>query len=190
MGRPPGRRPVTSITPFQFRHNLFRQYLYRQLGEAQRRQLHGEVAAGLKEIGGDDARRRVALHEVIQLYEAALAHWQQDDAAGRAELQHRLGETLLVLGRSPEAGNRFSETEQLYAHAGDRSGQGAALRLMGHSYWEQGDRARALDHYHRALALLEQEATPSVPSPRCTCWLTRMKRQSSGVNGHWRWPKS
>jgi tetratricopeptide (TPR) repeat protein len=35
-------------------------------------------------------------------------------------------------------------------------GAGAAQRQIGRMYWEQGDREQSLQHYHRALALLEQ----------------------------------
>lgn len=176
-----------NLTRYQFRHNLFQQYLYQQLSAAERRYLHGEIAAALERIGGadpddlavslahhylaagdparavpylcragDDARRRVALEEAAQFYQSALAHWQEEDAAARAGVLHKLGETLLALGRSQEALGRFSEVEEMYAQAGNRTGRGSALRLIGRSYWEQGERAKALDHYHQALAMLEQ----------------------------------
>jgi DNA-binding SARP family transcriptional activator len=177
-----------SVTRYHFRHNLFQQYLYHQLSAAERRQLHGEIAAALELIGGDDleglavslahhtlaagdatrsvphlcragdqARRRVALEEAIHFYESALSHWQEDDAAAQAELLHKLGETLLALGRSQAAMGHFAEAEKLYAQVGNRSGMGAMQRLIGRSYWEQGNRAQATSHYQKALTLLEQE---------------------------------
>jgi predicted ATPase/DNA-binding SARP family transcriptional activator len=177
-----------TITRYQFRHNLFQDYLYQQLGAAERRHLHGAVAVALEQIGGEDldsltvslahhylaageaaravpylcragdeARRRVALEEAIQFYQSALIHWPENKAAVQAEVLHKLGDSLLVIGRSQEALGRFAAAERLYAQAGDHSGMGAMQRLIGRSYWEQGDRARALVHYHQALATLEQE---------------------------------
>lgn len=177
-----------SITRYQFRHNLFQQYLYHQLSAAERRHVHGEIAAALEQIGGEDldtlavalayhylaagdaaravpylcrageeARRRVALEEAIQFYQSALTHWQEDNATAQAEILHKLGESLLAIGKSQEAIDRFSEAERLYGQAGNRSGRGAMQRLIGRSYWEQGARAKALGHYQKALAILEQE---------------------------------
>lgn len=181
------------ITRYQFRHNLFQQYLYHQLSAAERRHLHGEIAATLEQIGGDDldnlavplahhymaagdsaraiphlcragddARRRVALEDAIQFYQSALANWPEDlvlrtSASARAEVLHKLGESLLAVGKSQEAIDRFSEAGRLYAQAGKRTGIGAVQRLTGRSYWEQGERVKALSHYRKALAILEQE---------------------------------
>jgi predicted ATPase/DNA-binding SARP family transcriptional activator len=177
-----------AVSRFQFRHNLFQQYLYHQLGIAERRHLHGEVAVALQQVGGknvgdlaavlahhylaagdptqavphlcragDEARRRVALEEAIQFYQLALTHWQVEDAEAQAQVLHKLGESLLALGRSRDAIGRFLEAEVCYAQAGNRVGVGAIARLIGRSYWEQGKRAKALDQTHRALAILEQE---------------------------------
>jgi tetratricopeptide (TPR) repeat protein len=40
---------------------------------------------------------------------------------------------------------------------GNRIGAGAVQRLIGRIYWEQGDRAISLQHYHQALTILESE---------------------------------
>lgn len=175
-----------SITRYQFRHNLFQQYLYHQLSNAERKTLHGEIAAALEQIGGgdweplavplahhymaaddkikavpylcragDDARRRVALEEAVQFYKSALELWQENDALARAEVLHKLGVSHLALGDSIKAIECFSEAEGLYAQVGNRYGMGAMQRLIGRSYFEQGERAKTLEHYHRALALLE-----------------------------------
>jgi predicted ATPase/DNA-binding SARP family transcriptional activator len=177
-----------SITRYQFRHNLFQQYLYHQLGSAERRALHSEIAAELEQIGGDEseplavslaqhylaagdasravpylcragdnARQRVALEEAIQFYESALEHWQEKDAIARADVLHRLGVSHLALGNSIAAIERLSEADQLYAQVEDRTGMGAVQRLIGRSFFEQGDRAKAMDHYHRVLSLLEHD---------------------------------
>ena len=177
-----------TITRYQFRHNLFQQYLYYQLSTAERRTLHGEMAAALEQTGGDDldnlaaslahhylaageapravpylcragdeARRRVALEEAIQFYQSALKHWQEEDTAAQAEVLQKLGESLLATGKSQAAIDQFSEAERRYAQAGNRSGMGAVQRLIGRAYWEQGERAKAMGNYRKALATLEQE---------------------------------
>lgn len=177
-----------SLTRFQFRHNLFQQYLYHQLGRAERRALHREIAAALEKIGGndlnglavtlahhylaagdtakavphlcragDDARRRVALEEAVRFYESALDCWQEDSSIAQVEILHNLGDSLLVLGDSIKAIEYFSEAEKLYALVGNRTGMGAMQRLIGRSYFEQGERAKALNHYHRVLSLLEHD---------------------------------
>jgi DNA-binding SARP family transcriptional activator len=177
-----------SLTRFQFRHNLFQQYLYNRLSTAERRVTHAEIAAVLERIGGDDleqlavslayhylsagnaaravpylyraginAQRRVALEEAIQFYEAALENWQENNVLAKAELFQKIGVAYLALGNSTAAIEHFSTANDLYAQAGNQVGMGANQRLIGRSYFEQGDRDLALDHYHRALSLLENE---------------------------------
>jgi DNA-binding SARP family transcriptional activator len=176
------------LTRYQFRHALFQEYLYHRLSAAERRHLHGEVAAALEHIVGDDpeglavslahhylaagdtaravphlwragdeARRRVALEEAIQFYESALTYGPADNPAAQAEILHKLGESLFVIGKLQEAIDRFSAAEDLYAQARIRTGIGAVQRMAGRVYWEQGKRAEALRYYQRALATLEQE---------------------------------
>jgi predicted ATPase/DNA-binding SARP family transcriptional activator len=175
-----------TVTRYQFRHNLFQEYLYQKLSIVERRYLHGALAAVLEQMAGDDldevvvslahhfrvagqtgkaavyfcragdlARRRVALEEAAHSYQAALDLWQEKDAAVRAESLHKLGETLLALGKSQQAIERFYEADSLYSQAGNPTARGAVQRLIGRSYWEQADRASALQHYREALALLE-----------------------------------
>jgi adenylate cyclase len=40
---------------YRFRHNLFLQYLYGELGEIEREWMHGEIASTLEDLYGDDA---------------------------------------------------------------------------------------------------------------------------------------
>jgi predicted ATPase len=181
-----------SITRYQFRHNLFQQYLYRQLGDAERRVLHREIAAALERIAGDEldrlavslahhylaageaaravpylcragdeARRRVALEEALQLYTSALDNWHDDDPAAMAQVLQKVGETWLALGNSALAIQNLTAANQLYAQVGNLTGMGAMQRLIGRSYFEQGDRAKALEHYHQVLSLLEGDAQNS-----------------------------
>ncbi|HZW02373.1 MAG TPA: AAA family ATPase, partial [Anaerolineaceae bacterium] len=177
-----------TLTRFQFRHNLFQQYLYHQLGPAERQLLHSEIAGVLEQLGaddpgglavsiayhylaagdaaraipylyraGDDARRRLALEEAIQFYQSALNHWQAENPPLKAEILRRLGETLLTTGRSRAAIEPLAAAKDIYAHSGNRSGVGAMHRLIGRAYWEQGERASAMQSYQQAFAILEGE---------------------------------
>lgn len=195
----PGRE---ALTRYQFRHNLFQQYLYQQLGEAERRRLHAEIAAVLEQAGeadrlavflaqhylaannpekalpylcraGDEARRRVALEDAARFYRSALDHWPQDDPTNQAEILTRLAETLLALGRAHEAIESLEAADRLYAQTGEPAGRGATQRLIGRSYWELGARAKAMEHYHRALDLLEQ-AGPEVELARALSAIGQM----------------
>jgi transcriptional regulator with XRE-family HTH domain/tetratricopeptide (TPR) repeat protein len=107
---------------------------------------------------GDQARRVAAPHEAIRFYRAALEHWPAGEPAGRAETLRKLGECLWLIGQFQEALAAYEAGQALFEQLGDRVQAGAVQRLMGRLYWEQGgDRARALHHYHQALAMLEQE---------------------------------
>ncbi len=121
---------------------------FRLAGQAER-------AAAYLCQAGDQARRRLALEEAVHFYRSALVYGQEQDAGARAEVLHKLGETLLATGKSQEAIKHLSEAEMSYAQTGNPIARGAVLRLIGRSYWEQADRARAMDHYHKALTLLE-----------------------------------
>ena len=70
----PGARPLRQAT-FQFTHALVQQYLYAELGSAQRRLLHREVARALQELGGGDAG---------DLSTRLAWHWDQADETDRA----------------------------------------------------------------------------------------------------------
>lgn len=177
-----------TITRYHFRHNLFQQYLYRQLSPAQRRHLHARVAVALEQIGvsdlsplvvsiayhflaagegtravpyliqaGDDARRRVALDEAVHFYESALDYWQEYEPGTKAHVLQKVGEMYLALGNSSEAIERFSDADKLFSQVGNTTGMGAMQRLIGRSYFEQGDRVKAMDHYQRVLSLLEHD---------------------------------
>jgi DNA-binding SARP family transcriptional activator/predicted ATPase len=105
---------------------------------------------------GDLARKRVSLADAVHYYQAALAHWPAPDIAGQAQLHRKLGECLWVLGQLKDAHDAFEVGHALYASLDNREEAGALQRLIGRICWEQGDREKALEHYHRALAILEQ----------------------------------
>jgi predicted ATPase len=115
-----------------------------------------EKAAAYCDQAGDQARRSAALDAAIGYYQAALEQWPALDRAGRAGLLRKLGECQWLTGHLQDALASFEACQSLYESLGDHEGAGAAQRLTGRIYWEQGDREQSLQHYHRALALLEQ----------------------------------
>lgn len=105
---------------------------------------------------GDQARRVAALDEAARYYRTALEHWPVSDQAGRAQTLRKLGECLWINGDLQEALEIFEEGFALFERLGDWQNAGAMQRLMGRIHWEGSDREAALQHYHRALAILEQ----------------------------------
>ncbi|HEU5103218.1 MAG TPA: AAA family ATPase, partial [Roseiflexaceae bacterium] len=105
---------------------------------------------------GDQARRSAASAEAIHYYQTALEQWPAPDRAGRVRLLRKLAECQWVHGQLQDALATSQACLSLCESLGDREGAAAVQRLIGRMYWEQGDRAQSLQHYHRALRLLEQ----------------------------------
>jgi predicted ATPase/DNA-binding XRE family transcriptional regulator len=114
-------------------------------------------AASYHLIAGDQALKGAALDEAIDYYRAALAGWPAEDETGRAQTLRKLGESLLMSGQISAALEALQACSVLWEKLGNRIGAGAVQRLMGRLYWEQGERATSLQHYHRALSILESE---------------------------------
>jgi tetratricopeptide (TPR) repeat protein/transcriptional regulator with XRE-family HTH domain len=114
-------------------------------------------AASYHLIAGDQALKGAALDEAIHYYRAALAGWPAGDETGRAQTLRKLGECLLMAGQISAALEELQACYLLWERLGNRIGAGAVQRLMGRLYWEQGERAVSLQHYHRALRILESE---------------------------------
>lgn len=108
-------------------------------------------------IAGDQAWKGAALEEAIHYYRAALAGWPVEDEAIRAETLRKLGECLWMTGQLSAALAAFEVCYELFERLENRIGAGAIQRLIGRIYWEQGERAISLQHYQRALNILESE---------------------------------
>jgi tetratricopeptide (TPR) repeat protein len=145
---------------------------------------------------GDQARRVAAPHEAIRLYRAALERWPGGEQPGRAATLRKLGECLWLIGQFQEALAAYEAGQALFEQLGDRVQAGAVQRLIGRLYYQGGDRARALHHYHQALAMLEQEpesvelAHALSGISQMQCWPPRMMRRLPGVNAPWPWPSA
>lgn len=114
-------------------------------------------AASYLLIAGDKALKGAALQEAIHYYQAALAGWPTSDEAGRVQTLRKLGECLWMTGQTAAALEALQDCFALYTALGNPIGAGAVQRMIGRIYWEQGDRALSLQHYHRALSILENE---------------------------------
>jgi tetratricopeptide (TPR) repeat protein/transcriptional regulator with XRE-family HTH domain len=114
-------------------------------------------AASYLLIAGDRALKEAALQAAIHYYRAALAGWPATDEAGRAQTLRKLGECLWMTGQTSAALETLQDCFVLYETLGNRIGAGAVQRMIGRIYWEQGDRSLSLQHYHRALNILESE---------------------------------
>ena len=140
-------------------------WLYqRQTGEIAVQLAHHYTQAGAQAaaatyhlLAGDQAMKGAALEEAIHYYRAALAGWSAADEADRAATLRKLGECLWILGQTPAALEALQACYAAYELLGNRIGAGAAQRLIGRVYWEQGARATSLEHYHQALSILESE---------------------------------
>jgi adenylate cyclase len=114
-------------------------------------------AAAYHLIAGDQAMKGVALDQAIRYYRAALAGWPVEDEAKRAATLRKLGECLLITGQISAALEELQSCYALWERLGNRIEAGAVQRSIGRLYWEQGERATSLQHYHRALSILEGE---------------------------------
>jgi DNA-binding CsgD family transcriptional regulator len=124
-------------------------YQYSEAGELQRA-LQFYVRAG-------DRARWAAPAEAARFYQSALDLWAIDsDQADRADLLARLGYCLWVIDDTQGSLKCFETAYTLFDQLGNRSQSGEMQRMMGRMYWEQANRALALEHYNNALAILEQ----------------------------------
>ncbi|MFN8454540.1 MAG: tetratricopeptide repeat protein [Anaerolineae bacterium] len=115
-----------------------------------------ERAIAYLHLAGDQARLSTALTEAIRYYQAALEYWPGADEAGRAELLRKLGECQWMTGQAEDALKTLKEGYDLFKSLANLEGSGAIQRLMGRVYWELGNRAQTLRHYHQALSLLKE----------------------------------
>ncbi|CAN5515222.1 hypothetical protein BH23CHL2_BH23CHL2_18600 [soil metagenome] len=177
-------RQLEGPEDFAFAHHLFQEVIYAGMTGPRRTFWHRRLAEAILELqpedveslahhfsragdnerarvyfahSGDRARRFAALDDAARYYRAALDRWPESDPAGRAELLNKLGQCLWILGELHAALRTLDEARALYETLDDRLRLGDIERVVGRIYWEQSDRQAALEHYHRALAILERE---------------------------------
>jgi len=142
------------LSRFQFAHALFQEYLYGRLSEGERRLLHGEVAAALEGLHGDDSEEIAA----------ALAYHY--DAAGRRpkalEYMVRAGDQALRAYAHEEAHRYYQRALELLAESLPGNGQtggAASPQTQSEELW----RLRAL----RGLGNVHLGSSQSVQAEAC-----------------------
>ncbi len=114
-----------------------------------------ELARATSLQAGDRAHRSLARAEAARHYRAALERWAADDLAGRAAVLAKMADSMLVSGADGTI-ETFAEARDLYRSLGNRVGEGEMERRIGRAYYEAGTRRQAMEHYLRAMTLLEQ----------------------------------
>jgi tetratricopeptide (TPR) repeat protein len=97
------------------------------------------------------------MNDAASQYRAALARWPQTDLSGRAEISSKLGYCQWVIFDTQGALDSFQTARAAYELLGNWVQTGEMERQTGRMHWELGDRASAIVHFKRALAILERE---------------------------------
>ncbi|HTO99979.1 MAG TPA: AAA family ATPase, partial [Anaerolineales bacterium] len=137
-----GQQPMSL---FRFSHALIQQYLYNELGAAERRLLHGDIAGALEVLAGDStgalALQLAHHHDEAGNLEKAVSYWIQAGDAALAAYAHN--EAITAYDRALELTTRLQveplEIHKLYSR------RGRALEL-------NGQFQQALDNYASMLA--------------------------------------
>jgi ABC-type oligopeptide transport system substrate-binding subunit len=138
---------------YRFRHSLFQQHVYGELGEIERRLLHGDVGSVLEELYGEQTEEitsQLAWHfsqagevdkaidylllagdrsRFLNAGQEAIAHYQQALALLKeSEDYERAGQTLMKLGLAQHLSFDFRSSSQAYRGASAlRKKAGASL---------------------------------------------------------------
>lgn len=144
------------ISKFRFRHHMFQRYLYDNLGESEREQLHEDVATVLEELY-EGCRGRVSVqlahhYEHAQMFEQAASCCLL--ASERASSVHAHSEALALAQRGLDSLNRL----------GDVSGQSDLLLelnlLLGGAQHHVGQFAESMDTYQQTAEMATRLRAP------------------------------
>ena len=172
----------TAISRFSFVHVLIPTTLRQSTIHIRRRQLHLRAAQAIETVHPEDfevlayhyseagevdrARQyylragdraqQIAPGEASRFYQAALERWPDGDQVGRSDLLARLGYCLWVIDDVEGSLKCFQTAYDLFDRLGIHTKSGEMQRMMGRMYWQQANWTLALEHYYKALAILEQ----------------------------------
>jgi len=144
------------ISKFRFRHHMFQRYLYANLGESEREQLHEDVATVLEELY-EGRRGRVSVqlahhYEHAQMFEQAASCYLL--ASERASSIHAHSVALALAQRGLGSLNRL----------GDVSGQSDLLLalnlLLGEAQHHVGQFAESMDTYQQTAEMAARLGAP------------------------------
>jgi tetratricopeptide (TPR) repeat protein len=144
------------ISTFRFRHHMFQRYLYENLGESEREQLHEDVATVLEELYA--GRRTTVSVQLARHYECAQMYGQAAScyllAGERASSVHAHNEALSLAQRGLDSLSRL----------GDVSGYPALLLdlnlLLGESQHHVGQFAESMETYQQTAAMAARLQAP------------------------------
>lgn len=134
-----------TFTRYRFDHVLFQQVAYEQLGEGQRRDSHGRIAAALESIHRDDTRGAA-----VQLAH----HWIEAGRADRAvPYLIQAGDRARVLHAHAEAAAAYEHAAELLRHTPDIELLARTLMKAGLTYQTGFDHERAQRVFDEAFGL-------------------------------------
>jgi ABC-type oligopeptide transport system substrate-binding subunit/transcriptional regulator with XRE-family HTH domain len=136
------------LARYQFGHGLFQQYLYHSLGQAERRLLHGEIAAALEAFYGDQKE-----HVAVQL-----AHHYTEAGQGDKAVPYLLqaGDRARALYAHQEAIEHYRRALPFLKASGDLEGAARTLMKLGLTYHIAFDYERSRQAYEEGFALWQQ----------------------------------
>lgn len=118
------------------------------------RQRHTAERAQLAAHRAGAGRDAESYRESARLYRQVLAAWRAlGEPPREAEVLHRLGTRLRLLGDHSEAAEAQSQARRIFRQLGDRRGEAVAWNQLGLIAWAGGDADTALDAYRAALEL-------------------------------------
>jgi hypothetical protein len=127
--------------------------------------------------------RRTALSlqtlAVLAALTARAVAGENKDPFGEAETLNGLGEVHLADSRPGQARTAHSRALGMYGQAGDKFERARAHAGLARSEQPASDPARALDHWHQALAMYTELGTPEVDQIRAQLSVGNDGRQTS-----------
>jgi predicted ATPase len=132
------------LTRFRFGHVLFQNYLYKRLGQGERRLLHGDIAAVLEVLyeGQLDEMAVQLAHHFHQAGDHGRAFHYYSLAAERAARLHESGEAIAHYTRAIQLAEKISP--DVASLAGLHSGRGLAFERLGEFDLAQSDHIATL----------------------------------------------
>jgi tetratricopeptide (TPR) repeat protein len=144
-----------------------RQALATALRIAEETDLARGQAAALHALGELAAREDDPIEALGFLHRGLAVAERVDDRHGMSRFHCGIGRVLRIIDRQHEAIMHLGRAHWEAQRAGDKPAESSALTELGAAFHELGDRASAVSHYVRALAVWE--AVPNLAAATRTC---------------------
>lgn len=148
------------LARYQFHHILFQQYVYQQLGQAERRHLHGAVAAALEALWDVDDESAELPAEGMMLSQLAHHFAEAGNDEKAAAYLIRLGDRARTLYANREAVAHYERALALMRKASprkaDREATGRLLMKLGLTHQSAFDYTRAQQAFDEAFSLMPE----------------------------------